>query len=61
MSNIFKDEYDSFHRDILKEFLSTSELKQLDKSYTKAKKERAIRKLEIEMEKIQEKIKELKT
>lgn len=48
MSRKYKTEYQSFYRNILKEFLSHKELKRMDREYNKAKIKRAIRRLELE-------------
>lgn len=56
MSRKFKNKYNSFHREILKEVITDKELNQLDKKYSKAKKIRAIRRIEDELEQIEEEI-----
>ena len=46
MSRKFKNKYNSFHREILREVITDKELNQLDKKYNEAKKIRAIRRIE---------------
>lgn len=45
MSKKFKVSYNAFNREILKEFMTEEELRELDKEYTKAKMERYIKKV----------------
>lgn len=45
MSRKFKKSYSSFGREILKEFMTEDELKELDKKYTEAKVARLLRKI----------------
>ena len=45
MNRIIKKEYKSFHRNILKEFMTDAMLKVIDEEYTKAKIKRATKQI----------------
>lgn len=49
MSRKFKKHYTGYSREILKEFMSDSELNDLDKKYTEAKISRLMRKIKEEV------------
>jgi hypothetical protein len=49
MSKIFKKEYTAFNRNILTEFMSDKELKEMDRMYNNAKIKRIIKKYKKEI------------